>query len=45
MATSLAYDSYNVAGISKRLIETAELLCLNSDTIITFAEEKVKKKK
>ena len=45
MATSLANDSDNVAGISKRLIETAELLYINSDTIITLAEEKKKEEK
>jgi phosphate:Na+ symporter len=47
MATSLANDSAKVADISKRLIETAELLYINSDTLIevTKKEEKKKKKK
>ncbi len=45
MATSLANDSANVAGITKRLIETAELLYINSDTLIQATEEDNKKKK
>lgn len=44
MATSLANDSSNVAGISKKLIETAELLYKNSDTIIELTVEKKKDK-
>jgi phosphate:Na+ symporter len=39
MATSLANDSANVAGIVKKLIETAELLYVDSDTLIQAAEE------
>ncbi len=35
MATSLANDSHKVAEISKRLIETAELLYIDSDTLLT----------
>lgn len=42
MATSLANDSDNVAAISKRLIETAELLYINSDTLIKITEEEKK---
>lgn len=42
MATSLANDSDNVAGIMKRLIETAELLYINSDTLITSTEQEKK---
>ena len=42
MATSLANDSSNVAGITKKLIETAELLYKNSDTIIDLTVEKKK---
>ena len=45
MATSLANDSSNVAGITKNLIKTAELLYKNSDTIIKLKEEKKKEKK
>ncbi len=45
MATSLANDSDNVADIVKRLIETAELLYINSDTLIRLTEEEKKKKK
>lgn len=39
MATSLANDSDNVAGIMKKLIETAELLYIDSDTLIDLPEE------
>lgn len=39
MATSLANDSNTVAHISKRLIETAELLYINSDTLVRATEE------
>jgi phosphate:Na+ symporter len=39
MATSLANDSDNVAEIMKKLIETAELLYINSDTLLSFTEE------
>ncbi len=35
MATSLANDSASVSDICERLIETAELLYMNSDTLIT----------
>ena len=45
MATSLANDSDNVADIMKKLIETAELLYINSDTLIRLTEEEKKKKK
>jgi phosphate:Na+ symporter len=45
MATSLANDSDNVAGITKRLIETAELLYIDSDTLIGKPENDKKKKK
>ena len=45
MATSLANDSDNVADIMKKLIETAELLYINSDTLIGLTEEEKKKKK
>jgi phosphate:Na+ symporter len=45
MATSLANDSDNVADIVKKLIETAELLYINSDTLIRLTEEEKKKKK
>ena len=38
MATSLANDSDNVAGIMKKLIETAELLYIDSDTLIELTE-------
>lgn len=39
MATSLVNDSTNVAGISKKLIETAELLYINSDTLLAVDEK------
>ena len=39
MATSLANDSANVANITKRLFETAELLYINSDTLLGEEEE------
>jgi len=39
MATSLANDSDIVADIMKRLIETAELLYINSDTLIRLTKE------
>ncbi len=43
MATSLANDSENVADIMKKLIETAELLYIDSDTLIRLTEqEKIK---
>jgi phosphate:Na+ symporter len=42
MATSLANDSDNVAGITRKLIETAELLYINSDTIIKLKNKKKK---
>ena len=42
MATSLANDSDNVAGITKKLIETAELLYINSDTLLRLTEEEKK---
>ena len=45
MATSLANDSDNVADILKKLIETAELLYINSDTLVRLTEEEKKKKK
>ena len=45
MATSLANDSDNVAGIMKRLIETAELLYIDSDTLIKSTEEEKKREK
>jgi phosphate:Na+ symporter len=38
MATSLANDSATVASITKRLIETAELLYIDSDTILRNSE-------
>lgn len=38
MATSLVNDSANVASISKKLIETAELLYINSDTLLELDE-------
>ena len=38
MTTSLANDSANVANITKRLIEIAELLYINSDTLMKNAE-------
>ncbi|MBI9036055.1 MAG: Na/Pi cotransporter family protein [Bacteroidales bacterium] len=39
MATSLANDSDHVASITKRLIEIAELLYIDSDTLIKLTEE------
>ncbi|RLD19337.1 MAG: Na/Pi cotransporter family protein [Bacteroidetes bacterium] len=39
MATSLANDSQNVARICKRLIETAELLYIERDTLIHSASD------
>ncbi len=39
MATSLANDSDNVAGISKNLIRVAELLYIRSDTILGGVSE------
>lgn len=39
MAASLANDSHNVAQITKKLIETAELLYIESDTFLQLAEE------
>lgn len=39
MATSLANDSATVADITKRLIETAELLYINSDTILNIEQD------
>jgi phosphate:Na+ symporter len=39
MATSLANDSEITAEISKLLIDTAELLYINSDTLIEATEE------
>jgi phosphate:Na+ symporter len=45
MAASLANDSDNVANIMKKLIETAELLYIDSDTLIKLTEEEKKKKK
>jgi phosphate:Na+ symporter len=46
MATSLANDSDNVADMMKSLIETAELLYINSDTLLkTAKKEKQKRKK
>ena len=39
MATSLANDSENVADIMKKLIETAELLYIDSDTLIRLTEQ------
>ena len=39
MATSLANDSDNVADIMKKLIETAELLYVDSDTLIKLTKE------
>ncbi len=43
MATSLANDSNTVAEITKKLIETAELLYINSDTLLNLSEEEEKK--
>ena len=45
MATSLANDSDIVADIMKKLIETAELLYINSDTLIGLTKEEKKKEK
>jgi len=42
MATSLANDSATVASITKRLIETAELLYIDSDTFLRNSEEEKK---
>ena len=39
MATSLVSDSDSVANITKKLIETAELLYINSDTLLNLNEE------
>jgi len=39
MATSLANDSDNVADIIKKLIETAELLYIDSDTLLELSKE------
>ncbi len=39
MATSLANDSATVASITKRLIETTELLYIDSDTLLRNSEE------
>ena len=39
MAASLANDSDNVAQITKKLIETAELLYIESDTFLQLTEE------
>ena len=39
MATSLANDSGNVASIMKKLIETAQLLYINSDTLLSLTVE------
>lgn len=38
MATSLANDSDNISGVSKKLIEAAELLYINSDTFLEIEE-------
>ncbi len=40
MATSLANDSINVALISKKLIDAAELIYIKSDTLLEIIEEK-----
>jgi phosphate:Na+ symporter len=45
MAASLANDSDNVARISKRLIETAELLYIDSDTLTHLTEEEIEENK
>ena len=45
MATSLANDSNYVADICKNLIDTAELIYIESDTILEGLGEKKKKKK
>jgi phosphate:Na+ symporter len=45
MATSLANDSDNVASISRKLVEIAELLYIDSDTLMALTEEEKKKKK
>lgn len=39
MATSLANDSEHVAIIKRKLIETAELLYIESDTFLELAQE------
>jgi phosphate:Na+ symporter len=39
MATSLANDSENVADISKNLIDVAELLYIQNDTLLDEVEE------
>ncbi|WP_044101823.1 Na/Pi cotransporter family protein [Neolewinella persica] len=39
MATSLVNDSNKVADIMKKLIETAELLYIDSDTLISLSEQ------
>lgn len=39
MATSLANDSATVSGITKKLIETTELLYIHSDTLLRGGEE------
>ncbi|MDH3243032.1 MAG: Na/Pi symporter [Saprospiraceae bacterium] len=41
MATSLANDSINVALISKKLIDAAELIYIKSDTLLEIIEEKI----
>lgn len=43
MATSLVNDSQNVANIIKKLIETAELLYIESDTLMDFTIEETNK--
>jgi phosphate:Na+ symporter len=45
MATSLANDSDNVASIAKQLIEVAELLYVQSDTLLVDLPKKKKSKK
>ena len=45
MATSLANDSEHVANITRKLIETAELLYVESDTLLELTQEKKLKKK
>jgi len=44
MATSLANDSDNVASISKHLLEVAELLYVQSDTLLEDLSKSLKKK-
>jgi phosphate:Na+ symporter len=44
MATSLANDSDNVADMTRKLIETAELLYINSDTLLSLTDEDELKK-